>query len=199
MKAVMIRIKGNQVSEGYANYCAPTWKQFDFEMYDAVTPDTLDQQRGIKAFRKDTTPTERACYYSQFNLWKRCALSRQPMIILEHDAWLSHPDAIVHNPYIDLQFLGTHAMEATLWSPSFAKHMVQWCGSNQVTGPMSDVDHQLGFFDKRNQSEVARPYTRMIGPASPVKCVLDPKHGNTIDHTKVDSRHHLYKIITLVM
>ena len=69
LRVVMIRVKNDPVSEGYANYCLQSWKDFcDVELYDKVTPSTLHKQTGILEFNPMTNDIERSCYYSQFNL-----------------------------------------------------------------------------------------------------------------------------------
>ena len=80
-KVRMIRVKGHETSEAYANYCAESWRKhnFNFRFYDAITPATVDAQSGLtfgKKGRRELTPTEKACFYSQYNLWKKCAIER---------------------------------------------------------------------------------------------------------------------------
>jgi len=184
----MIRIKNHPISEAYANYCAPSWKGFDFEFYDAVTPDTLSSQRGLKFSDKKSGPhteTEKACLYSQYNLWKECARSNKPYLILEHDAYLEKPEAIQYNPYLFIQFFGQHAMEAVLFNPSFARELILKLQTQSIAeGPMAFVDRNLGYFNKGTQSLHGRPHARWMGKDAPVKSVLDPELGNTVAHVE---------------
>lgn len=181
----MIRIKNHEVSEKYAKYCAPSWEGFNLKFYDAVTPDTLKNQRGMtfkNTANKTITDTEKACFYSQYNLWKQCARENQPYLILEHDALLIKPEAIHFNPNLFVQYFGQHAMEAVMFHPSFCRRLVIHLQKNVVTGgPMSLVDTMLGY-GSTYQSDKGIPHSRFQGRYAPVKSVLDPKIGNTIDH-----------------
>ena len=70
-KTRMIRVKGDKTSEAYANYCKQSWFGFDLRYYDAVTPETLHEQSGLTFGMKgsrELTDTEKACFYSQYNL-----------------------------------------------------------------------------------------------------------------------------------
>lgn len=182
----MIRIKDHPVSEAYANHCAQSWKGFDLRFYDAITPATLHQQSGLKFGKRgkgrDLTDTEKACLYSQYNLWKKCAIEDYPILILEHDAWLETPAAILFNPYLEVQFLGQHAMEAVMFHPKFARRLIDHCNKNEISGPMQLVDTLVGYFQKGSQSRHALPHARYMGMGAPVKSVIDPNLGNTVDH-----------------
>ncbi len=104
------------------------------------------------------------------------------MLLLEHDAWLENPSAIQFNPYLDVQFFGQHSMEAVMFHPRFAKKLIIHCNNNPVSGPMNLVDKLLGFFNKGEQSRYSLPHARYQGMLAPVKSVIDPSLGNTIDH-----------------
>lgn len=182
----MIRVKGNPVSEAYAEHCTKSWIGFNLRMYDAVTPKTLHLQSGLtfgkRGNGREMTDTEKACLYSQYNLWKKCAVENVPILILEHDAWLENPSAIEFNPYLEVQFLGQHAMEAVMFHPKFAKRLMNYCDRREVSGPMQLVDTLVGYFKKGSQSRHALPHARYMGQFAPVKSVIDPKLGNTVDH-----------------
>lgn len=185
-KTRMIVIKDNPVSEAYARHCKNSWVGFNLRYYDAVTPETLHLHSGLKFGKRgngrELTETEKACLYSQFNLWKKCAIENVPLLILEHDAWLENPSAIQYNPHLEVQFFGQHAMEAVMFHPRFAKRIVNHCSKHEISGPMQLVDNLLGFFRKGSQSRHALPHARYQGKYAPVKSVIDPNLGNTIDH-----------------
>ena len=188
-KIVMIRIKDHAVSEAYAAYCAPAWQKlandrgWTFEFYDAVTPHTLNKQKGLsfnyKA--KKVTETEKACFYSQYNLWKECSTSLTPYLILEHDALLVNPDCIVFNEGLFIQYFGQHSMEAVMYTPAGARRVVSYVNNTKVTGPMMAVDSAIGMFKKGPQSKHRLPHSRFIGPHAPVKSVVDINLGTTIE------------------
>jgi len=205
-KTIMIRVKDDLISEAYASYCARSWEGFNLRFYDAITPNTLDSQSGLtfgsRSNGRELTDTEKACLYSQYNLWKKCATENVPILILEHDAWLENPSAIQFNPHLEVQFFGQHAMEAVMFHPRFAKRLVNWCATKEVSGPMQLVDRLVGYFDKGRQSRFALPHARYMGRHAPVKSVIDPKIGTTVNHdgTTVDRLNtdaDLFKIIDL--
>ena len=112
-KTIMIRIPNNPVSERYAQKASASWEGFNLRYYDAITPETLSAQSGLtfgkRGNDRELTDTEKACFYSQYNLWKKCAVENVPILILEHDAWLQKPSAINFNPDLQVQFFGQHA------------------------------------------------------------------------------------------
>jgi hypothetical protein len=205
-KTIMIRVRGNEISEKYARYCAKTWAGFDLRLYDAITPNTLQRQSGLtfgtRSNGRELTDTEKACFYSQYNLWKKCAVENVPILILEHDAYLEKPGAIEFNPHLMVQFFGQHAMEAVMFHPKFARRLVNHCEKNPVSGPMQLVDSLLGYFNKGAQSRYALPHARFMGPEAPVKSVIDPNIGTTVDHDgstadRLEKDADLFRIVKL--
>lgn len=185
-KTIMIRVKGNDISERYAHHCVKSWGGFNLRFYDAVTPETLNEQTGLtfglRANGRELTDTEKACFYSQYNLWKKCAEENVPILVLEHDAWLTRREAIEFNPNLMVQFFGQHSMEAVMYHPRFARRLLDHCSNKEVTGPMLLVDTLLGFFKVGTQSRHNLPHARYQGKLSPVKSVIDPLLGTTVDH-----------------
>jgi len=185
-KTIMIRDKNNPVSMKYATHCSRSWGGFDLRFYDAITPETLGSQSGLsfgtRGNGRSLTDTEKACFYSQYNLWKKCSIENVPMLILEHDAWLENPSAINFNSNLEVQFFGQHAMEGVMFHPRFARRLVNWCASRDVSGPMQLVDTILGYFKKGTQSRHGLPHARYMGLNAPVKSVIDPSLGTTVDH-----------------
>ena len=186
-KTRMIRIKDNEVSEKYANYCAKSWFGFDLRFSDAVTPETLYKQSGltfgVRGNGRELTDTEKACLYSQYNLWKKCAVENVPILVLEHDAFLyKTTEAIQFNPHLMVQFFGQHSMEAVMYHPDFAKLLINYCSKNKISGPMQLVDQLLGYFNMGTQSRHGLPHARYQGKLAPVKSIIDPNIGTTVDH-----------------
>lgn len=208
-KTIMIYVDSDPLSKAYASYVSSSWREFQLKFYPAVTPETLNQQsgltfgkRGSESNPRDLTDTEKACFYSQYNLWKKCAIERVPLLVLEHDALCRVPSAIEYNPNLDVQFLGQHSMEAVMYRPSFARLLVDYCESNSVTGPMSLVDSLLGYFNRGEQSRYGRPHARFMGKHSPVRSVIDPNLGTTVSHhgstaDRLDKDGDLFEIIDL--
>lgn len=208
----MIRIKDHPVSEAYANHCVTSWKDagFDIQLYDAVTPATVSKQDSIPfKWSRPVTETEKACFLSQYNLWKECYEEDKPYLILEHDAYLINPRPIKYEPDLMLQYFGQHSMEAVMFHPEFAEMLLKRIYENGSTsGPMGLVESTLGF-SSRNilQSTKCLPHARYIGPRAPVRSVLDPNLGNTVEHHTPDAtdvvkqaikgNNDLFKIVSL--
>ena len=182
----MIRIKGNDISEKYAEYCSQSWAGFNLRYFNAITPDKLSQQSGLTFGKRgngvELTDTEKACFYSQYHLWKKCFTEQKPILILEHDAWLKKPEVINYNPSLQVQFFGQHAMEAVMFHPDFCERILNHVSKNPVSGPMTLVDGLLGYFNRGEQSRYGIPHARYMGKFAPVHSVIDPKLGTTVDH-----------------
>ena len=210
-KTIMIRLKHELLSESYYQYCRASWEWVDLRTYDAVIPETLEQQNGKLTFgrrnNRELSDTEKAAFYSQYNLWKKCAHENMPILVLEHDAFCVNPTAIGFNPNLGVQYFGQHSMEAVMYHPAFAKLLCDYCEDPDkiVTGPMKLVDSLLGLFNLGAQSRYGWPHARYQGKMAPVKTILDPERGTSIRHndgrTTVDrikrGDEDLFKIVNL--
>ena len=185
-KTIMIYVDDSPLSKAYASHCSASWEGFDLTFYSAVTPKTLDSHTALRFGRRANgavlTPTEKACFYSQYNLWVKCAKENIPILILEHDAFCVKPTNIEYNPHLNCQFYGQHSMEAVMYHPNFCRVLINYCTKNNVSGPMSLVDNILGYFNRGEQSRYAKPHARWMGPDAPVKSVIDPKLGSLVQH-----------------
>ena len=191
-KIIMIVDKGNPISVAYGNYCTAAWMRLGFQMtwFHAITPETLgNYDNEAVTFGKrgngiEMSETEKACFMSQYMLWKKCAMETAPMLILEHDA-LPDPvqwTRIMYLPGFMVQFFGQHAMEAVMINPRFARRVVSYCAQAAVSGPMNLFDHLLGYSRRSQQSRFAMPHARFQGYEAPVKSIIDPKLGTTVAH-----------------
>ena len=218
-KTIMIVIREDPISEAYYSKVEKSWAQFNLRRFDAITPETLPSDEELEGEinfgkrgknKRDLTPTEKAAFYSQFLLWKKCAVEKVPLLILEHDAWCASPSAIQFNRDLSVQYFGQHAMEAVMYHPDFAIRLVRGIKSGiPVTGPMLYVDMQLGFFSSmgelmiNKQSRNCHPHARYQGKMAPVKSCIDPNYGTTIDHDKSSTLDRLkddadlFKIVDL--
>ena len=82
------------VSQMYKNYGADTWKDYDVQQFEGVTPKSLHNKHKLDFARngnRDFTDTEKSVWYSHFELWCHCAMIRESIVILEHDAVLQNP------------------------------------------------------------------------------------------------------------
>jgi hypothetical protein len=206
-KTIMIVNTEDPVSVAYMEYCAPSWDGFDLRIFNAITPNNLEEHKGLTFGRRnggvELSDTEKACFYSQYLLWKKCAMERMPILVLEHDAYLEKPEWIKFDTRFDCTFYGQHAMEAVMYHPRFAEAMINRLKSNTVIGPMSFVDGMIGYLNKGQQSRFARPHARFMGRRAPVRSVIDPDLGTTVKHvggTTADRAikdRDLFKIVNL--
>ena len=215
-KTLMIRIKDDIVSETYANYCKDSWTGFNLRYFDAITPKDLPNiksmletnQRelhfGKRKNDEELTDTEKACFYSQYKLWWKCAAENVPILVLEHDAWCAKPGHISFNPNLQVQFFGQHAMEAVMFHPEFCKKLISHVENHRISGPMTLVDGLLGYFNIKEQSRYGLPHARYMGKSAPVHSVIDPTIGTTVMHpggTTVDRLKKdadLFRVIPLL-
>jgi len=170
----------------------PSWTEanFDVQLYDAVTPETIadqvDQIQFIpKGDGRDNTNTEIACFYSQYNLWKRCYETGTPTLVLEHDALLFEPEKVFYDDRFFITYFGQHAMEAVLYRPEFCEKVLYFLSQNQTSASPLAVMEFVNGIGHQYRSNISAPTASFIGVNSPVKCVMDADHGNTIVHGDV--------------
>lgn len=98
MKTKIIRLKGNGISEKYAQECVEQAKKFNIavEYFDAVNGleypihiNKLGIQPKYK-FKKGRAGVF-GCFLSHYYLWKECVENNIPYLILEHDGYLIRP------------------------------------------------------------------------------------------------------------
>jgi len=94
MKCYMIAISGNETSEFYSQVCKESWEKrgYTVEHFEAVVPETIPENGeltfGLHKGRREFTATERAIWYSHFNLWKHCVETNEAIHVIEHDSFL---------------------------------------------------------------------------------------------------------------
>lgn len=164
MKAKIITIAGNSVSENASKKCIESHKrvgnEFDLEVFDAVTPDQVprmmnsnmlqwtypleggrvDFATGLKLTAYPTVdPNKRiACFLSHWTLWKEVAQTNEPMLILEHDAVFVQrldPDMIVSSNY---NLVGINDPRGATRRSQVYHDTVQ--GFKNIIGPVPKVD-----------------------------------------------------------
>ena len=207
----MIRMKGDPTSEIYAKYCARSWTDAGFHVnfFDAVTPETLpNYYHRIKFPDKSITEgtsseqndQERSCLLSQILLWEKCVEINKPILVLEHDAFLENPEAIIYNPFVDVTYFSQHCMEAVLFQPSFCKDFLKWIKQIRAgvmkdgrivkfdgpsSGPFALLETFLGNNPDENYFKYhKKPHTRYLGLTAPVKDIIIDELGSTIDHSR---------------
>jgi GR25 family glycosyltransferase involved in LPS biosynthesis len=95
----MIAIEEHPVSIMYVREVLPSWKKFGVKINysKATTPKDLAYRNNltftIKKMgreKREFTSTEKAVWYSHFDLWCKC-VNEGPLIIVEHDSMLRKP------------------------------------------------------------------------------------------------------------
>ena len=113
MKAYVITIEGNEISETASQHCIESsWRvknEFPIERFDAIVPgevkalmrhqykiewnypwegEVLDFATGLvkKAYPTRNKDARIACALSHLALWEQCFDEREPILVLEHDA-----------------------------------------------------------------------------------------------------------------
>ncbi len=98
MKYFIIRLKDNQISEKYSQLCSEQALKFgiQLEKFDAING--LEYPAHLA--RLNITPRYKfkkgragvfGCFLSHYYLWKQCADSGEPFVILEHDGYFLRP------------------------------------------------------------------------------------------------------------
>lgn len=87
----MIVMDDHPISQMYSRITIPTWQKFGYKInkFSAVTTKDLYKKQQLifgKKGKRNFTGTEKAVWYSHFELWCECLTSGAPIIILEHDS-----------------------------------------------------------------------------------------------------------------
>jgi len=98
MKAKIITLKNNELSERVAKDCIEQAAKFGIsvEIFNAINGLDYEQHleklnvRPLKKFKKGK-PGVYGCFLSHYYLWKECAESNEPYLVLEHDGFLIKP------------------------------------------------------------------------------------------------------------
>lgn len=92
----MISMTSHPISKMYVREVMPTWKGYNVTQFEAVTPkdlvykNKLDFKTKTTGKKREFTSTEKAVWYSHFELWCEC-INKGPLIVVEHDAKLLKP------------------------------------------------------------------------------------------------------------
>lgn len=190
----MIVIKGNEASEYYANYCRSSWQNFGITVntFDAIVPNDLSNlnkirfakySKGLKYTKRnlkaEITDTEKACFYSHYFLWEKCAKKNVPILILEHDSYLEHPDKLWFDMKYGMIFYDAAAMGSYVILPWFAKILLSYFKHRLVaSGPYSFIENCA--IDHKMKDLLVNVAHKKFKVAS--NQVMSDKYGNTIEH-----------------
>lgn len=151
----------DDISEKYYNEGVVHFNlKFDIELtlFPANTPTTLSPELRFSDFKVPTqqrklrqplTPTEKACFSTHFELWKRCVKLNKPIMVFEHDARLN--PKITEKYDLKLKYevfckkgqdyqrdggiaiMGKPIATAYMIAPKFADRLVRWTYKYQKT------------------------------------------------------------------
>jgi len=165
-KIMMIAMSGHPISVMYQRSVLPSWEKFNHkvEIFEAVTPKDLVYKNKLEFGRlrkREFTSTEKAVWYSHFELWCACLRKKTPVVIIEHDSKLVKPLPDMSNEgYKFLSFInrdygnkGKHIAPGSGYyiTPTVAERLI----SNAVCKPITvNSDGHIGItlnFPKQNK------------------------------------------------
>jgi glycosyl transferase family 25 len=98
MKAFIIRLKDNEISEKHASECVSEAKKYgiDVNYFDAINGNEyathLENLKIVAKYKfKKGRVGVLGCFLSHFYLWKKCISENTPFLILEHDGFFIKP------------------------------------------------------------------------------------------------------------
>lgn len=198
----MIVIEDNETSQYYSTYCKPSWEGVGITVnnFKAVTPSDLYKHRQLKfskyssalkytskGLKAEITDTEKACWYSHFLLWQECCFINKPMLILEHDTYLEHPEKLWYNTKYGIIFFDKAAMGSYIIQPWFAKQLIDYSFSSVIGNGPYAIIHAMGV-DRQLSSSIVNSSHHKFQAAS--NQVMSSKYGNTIEHYCTSFPHH---------
>lgn len=193
-------MSGNPVSVYYRDWVMKSWRKggHKIHLYEAVTPETIPMQKNRLTF--DTklsrggiidydnlvgvgfTETEKAVWYSHFNLWNVCIQINKPIVIIEHDMKLDHRTGLKTENFREKNAVGlgrtkSHKIKRNINLPCGCYYLTPYIASILVKRAKSDpvrinVDGHVKKFldtDKKNWC---------------VDQIIHEKVGTTIVHSK---------------
>lgn len=204
-RCFVIVIRNHPASERYFKTILPSWTNIGWylERFDATTPDSLPswplnfdpdgcKQKAFtdRGFAKQFTPTEKACWYSHYLLWKKCAEMNERILILEHDAMVVDPSLIKDRPDYDFWQVGTF-LSAYFIAPELARWLCYKLEQGEKVITLGALGFLHDFTKKHRKFVYLHPsgrewktrWTENLHPIHyGVKQAYIPEVKNTIDH-----------------
>lgn len=165
MKAKIITLKNNELSERVAKDCIEQAAKFGIsvEIFNAINGLDYEQHleklnvRPLKKFKKGK-PGVYGCFLSHYYLWKECAESNEPYIVLEHDGFLikSLPDNILD------QFEDVLKLESeNPYSPEYENRLELIKDNNltyNIVEPYRDMNNGAGWYSVGAYAYIIKPH-----------------------------------------
>lgn len=210
-----IVVRDNPASEYYFSYCAPSWRQVGIELsrFDAVTPADLINRSEItfgdyyqstkyrfNNIKAPITDTEKACWYSHYDLWVKCAEANEPFFITEHDSYLERPELFWYQKNRGVIFYDKAATGSYVMQPEFARFMLHFCKHNRIdVGPYSVISYIRSSNKNTTGKDIVNAKHKDFVACS--NQVMSLKYGNTIEHysdtikNQYNFQEHEFKVI----
>jgi len=165
MKAKIITLKNNELSERVAKDCIEQAAKFGIsvEIFNAINGLDYEQHleklnvRPLKKFKKGK-PGVYGCFLSHYYLWKECAESNEPYLVLEHDGFLikSLPDNILD------QFEDVLKLESeNPYSPEYENRLELIKDNNltyNIVEPYRDMNNGAGWYSVGAYAYIIKPH-----------------------------------------
>jgi glycosyl transferase family 25 len=165
MKAKIITLKNNELSERVAKDCIEQAAKFGIsvEIFNAINGLDYEQHleklnvRPLKKFKKGK-PGVYGCFLSHYYLWKECAVSNEPYLVLEHDGFLikSLPDNILD------QFEDVLKLESeNPYSPEYENRLELIKDNNltyNIVEPYRDMNNGAGWYSVGAYAYIIKPH-----------------------------------------
>ena len=196
----VIVVEDSPTSQWYFDRILPSWHQHGFDpvRFPASTPQSIEQRTELKfssyvhmykyvkqGIRKPFAPTEKACWYSHFDAWKKCIELDTPIAVIEHDALLVYPENLIVRA--DLSFFDASAMGGYVINPKAAKCLVDVVTSNGdlFSPPFSSIVWYMSVENPKRAQQInfsswhTKPWRK--DPMYATKQIYNHLLGRTID------------------
>lgn len=134
MKSFIIYIKGNSKSEEYANVCLESCRdKFDAELFEGVTPETLNKYEETYNFTRIIPSrvdhfyhenqklfhTKKSCFMNHVRLWHKCLDLNKPIAVIEQDSFcVRNWDNVQFDELLIMNF-------TSAWKQKVFKHLIK--------------------------------------------------------------------------
>ena len=190
-------MKDHPVSQMYMREVLPSWndKGYKVKIYDAVTSRDLIYKNKIDFDKKypsahpdgiDFSSTEKAVWYSHFELWCKCFI-QGPMIIIEHDSFLTKPlpdqSKFSELDYQFISFMTREWRNQTVFAPGSGYYITRQSAALLIAAAVSRTIKQNSDGHLIATLFGKKPIP-VYDPSNPFFCVeqISIDGLNTIDH-----------------
>lgn len=188
----IITLLGNQISEYYLNEIEPTWNLFGYDnirIFNGITPETIEERcpikldfiykRKIGRELKYFTPTEKACWYSHYYLWRKIRREGVPAIVAEHDCKLLQQLPASLEQY-DIRSFASHHIKKCLMAAS--AYYITPKGADRLIENVGSINQNVDGYilNQPNQTD----FKKQIYINTYAQVIYNKKVGTTINHDK---------------